>query len=72
MQLEQIQQKCADEKLERDRLNKSYLELVEKQWSYYKTVRDFLKRYTCTCVGMHGGGWRGRGRGSGVVKFSYM
>ena len=27
--------------MEKDRLNGMYLELVEKQRSYYKTVRDF-------------------------------
>ena len=30
-----------DEKVERDRLNGIYLELVEQQRSYYKSVRDF-------------------------------
>ena len=30
-----------DEKTEKDRLNSIYLELVEKQRTYYKTVRDF-------------------------------
>ena len=48
----QLEQKRADEKLERDRLNKIYLELVEKQRSYYKTVRDFqeVRVYACGCT----------------------
>ena len=30
-----------DEKVERDKLNKVYLELIEQQRTYYKSVRDF-------------------------------
>ena len=37
----QLDHKRRDEKTEKDRLNSIYLELVEKQRSYYKTVRDF-------------------------------
>lgn len=37
----QLEKRCADEKTEKDRLNGMYLELIEKQRSYYKTVRDF-------------------------------
>ncbi|XP_064386221.1 coiled-coil domain-containing protein 93-like [Halichondria panicea] len=36
-----LERKREDEKNEKDRLNAIYLELVEKQRSYYKTVRDF-------------------------------
>lgn len=38
---ERLERRRADEKEERDRLNAMYMELVEKQRSYYKTVRDF-------------------------------
>ena len=34
-------QRCSDERKERDRLNSAYLELIEKQRSYYKAVKDF-------------------------------
>ena len=37
----QLEQKRNDEKGERDRLNGIYLELVEQQRAYYKSVRDF-------------------------------
>ena len=37
----QLEQKRADEKVERDKLNKVYLELIEQQRTYYKSVRDF-------------------------------
>ena len=37
----QLEKRCAEEKTEKDRLNGMYLELIEKQRSYYKTVRDF-------------------------------
>ena len=37
----QLERRRADEKVEKDRLNGMYLELVEKQRAYYKTVRDF-------------------------------
>ncbi len=37
----QLEQKRNDEKSERDRLNSIYLELVEQQRAYYKSVRDF-------------------------------
>ncbi len=46
--------KREDEKNEKDRLNAIYLELVEKQRSYYKTVRDFQEvSHEWWCVG----GW---------------
>ena len=37
----QLEKRRSDEKAERDRLNDIYLELIEKQRAYYKTVRDF-------------------------------
>ena len=37
----QLEKRRTDEKAERDRLNDIYLELIEKQRAYYKTVRDF-------------------------------
>ena len=37
----QLEKRRAEEKTEKDRLNGMYLELVEKQRAYYKTVRDF-------------------------------
>ena len=37
----QLEQKRSDEKNERDKLNKVYLELIEQQRTYYKSVRDF-------------------------------
>ena len=37
----QLEHKRNDEKVERDRLNGIYLELVEQQRAYYKSVRDF-------------------------------
>ena len=37
----QLEKRRSDEKSERDRLNDIYLELIEKQRAYYKTVRDF-------------------------------
>ena len=37
----QLEKKRGDEKSERDRLNDVYLELVEKQRTYYKRVKDF-------------------------------
>jgi hypothetical protein len=36
-----LEKRRGDEKMEKDRLNGIYLELVEKQRAYYKTVRDF-------------------------------
>ena len=39
--LVQLEKRRADEKSEKDRLNRIYMELVEKQRSYYKTARDF-------------------------------
>jgi chromosome segregation ATPase len=38
---EGLEARRAEEKAEKDRLNGIYLELVEKQRTYYKTVRDF-------------------------------
>jgi hypothetical protein len=38
---ERLEKRRGDEKMEKDRLNGIYLELVEKQRAYYKTVRDF-------------------------------
>ena len=40
-------QRCSDERKERDRLNSSYLELIEKQRTYYKAVKDFQEVYFC-------------------------
>ena len=37
----QLERRCQDEKSQRDKLNAVYLDLVEKQRTYYKTVRDF-------------------------------
>lgn len=37
----QLEKRRSDEKNEKDRLNDIYLELIEKQRAYYKTVRDF-------------------------------
>ncbi len=37
----QLMQKCLDEKKDKDSLNKSYLDLIEQQRSYYKAVKDF-------------------------------
>ena len=42
----QLERRRADEKVEKDRLNGMYLELVEKQRAYYKTVRDFQEVLT--------------------------
>ena len=35
--------------MEKDRLNGIYLELVEKQRAYYKTVRDFQEVIISDC-----------------------
>ena len=37
----QLEQKKQTEKMQRDSLNDQYLDLVEKQRLYFKTVRDF-------------------------------
>ena len=42
----QLERRRAEEKEEKDRLNGMYLELVEKQRTYYKTVRDFQEVWT--------------------------
>lgn len=47
----QLEHKRNDEKVERDRLNGIYLELVEQQRAYYKSVRDFQEvSNTVVCV----------------------
>ena len=38
---DQLVQRCQDERKDRDSLNITYLELIEKQRAYYKTVKDF-------------------------------
>jgi hypothetical protein len=38
---DQLSQRCLEEKKQRDKLNTVYLELIEKQRTYYKTVKDF-------------------------------
>lgn len=38
---ERLERRCQDEKSQRDKLNTAYLDLVEKQRTYYKTVKDF-------------------------------
>ena len=38
---EQLGQRCAEERTQRDKLNTTYLELIDKQRTYYKTVKDF-------------------------------
>ena len=42
----QLEERCVDERKARDRLNATYLELIEKQRAYYKTVKDF-QEVTC-------------------------
>lgn len=42
---ESLGQRCSNERKERDRLNTAYLELIEKQRSYYKAVKDFQEVY---------------------------
>ena len=37
----QLEQRCFDERKERDKLNTTYLELIDKQRTYYKTVKEF-------------------------------
>lgn len=39
----QVEKKKASEKQRRDTLNEEYLDLVEKQRLYYKTVKDFTE-----------------------------
>ena len=36
-----LERRCQDEKSQKDKLNAAYLDLVEKQRAYYKTVKDF-------------------------------
>ena len=36
-----LERRCQDEKSQKDKLNATYLDLVEKQRAYYKTVKDF-------------------------------
>ena len=49
--LVQLEKRRADEKAEKDRLNGIFLELIEKQRTYYKTVRDFQE--VCIHTGYH-------------------
>lgn len=46
---EQLGQRCAEERMQRDKLNSVYLELIEKQRTYYKTVKDFQEVCPCHC-----------------------
>lgn len=38
---DQLEQKTLQERKDKDALNKSYLELIDQQRSYYKAVKDF-------------------------------
>jgi hypothetical protein len=51
---DQLSQRCLEEKKQRDKLNTVYLELIEKQRTYYKTVKDFqeVNYYYCSRVVM--------------------
>ena len=43
-----VERKKQEEKMRRDQLNDQYLDLIEKQRLYFKTVKDFkeVSRYT--------------------------
>ena len=41
MRVFQVERKKQEEKMRRDQLNDEYLDLVEKQRLYFKTVKDF-------------------------------
>lgn len=38
---EQLSQRCVDERKEKERLTTIHLDLIDKQRTYYKTVKDF-------------------------------
>ena len=38
---EQLSQRCVDERKEKERLTGIHLDLIDKQRTYYKTVKDF-------------------------------
>ena len=44
-----MEQRRANEKKKRDELNEKYLELVEKQREYFKTVKEFQE--VCLLLG---------------------
>jgi len=41
MWLKQVERRKQEDKMKRDQLNDTYLEFVEKQRLYFKTVKDF-------------------------------